>query len=622
MAADIVGYSRLIEADEAATLATIKSLKAEAIDPVIAAHRGRIVKLMGDGAIVEFASVVDAVAAAVAVQKAVAERQTDTSPDSHIVFRIGINLGDVVVEGDDLLGDGVNVAARLEQLCEPGGILVSGTAFDHMQGKLGLPLDFAGEQQVKNISRPVRTYRVRLQGAKRTFVWDKRRLRRALPTVALALAALVLAAGGAWWFLPTETASGKSSIAVLPFDSIGSDESTGRFADGITEDIITDLARYREVDVIGRNSSAVYKGKPTDIRQIGEDLKVRFALEGSVQQQADQIRITAQLIDARTGAHIWSERWDRPLADLFAVQSDISEQVAGRLLEAGGAITTAEHAANRRENPHNLSAYELFLQGRESQHRFTKEGNEKAIRLLRQAVEKDPTLARAWVELAGAYEVSIEFGANAPDTRAKALEAAQRAVEVDPMDAMGHAQLAFQLGMKGDFNHAKAEWNTALRLNPSSADIMTMYAGWVGSFETYEIGGKLVDRAIRLDPNYPVWAIGPFSFAYVMAERYEEALAILEGHSTDNYTMFSFIFRAASNAMLGKREEATLWVERTLEKHPDLTIEGFLAGPDWMDSDRTHLGKIMRQAGFPLCAKAEQLGQITEPVRLPECVGS
>ncbi|MGH6931992.1 MAG: adenylate/guanylate cyclase domain-containing protein, partial [Dongiaceae bacterium] len=426
MAADIVGYSRLIEANEAATLADIAALRAQVIEPLLAEYKGRVVKTMGDGVIVEFGSVVDAVLCAVAMQKQVAISQREVASERRIIFRIGVNLGDVVVAGDDLLGDGVNVAARLEQLSPPGGVLVSGTAYDQLRGKLELPLDFAGDQRVKNISQPVRTYSVRLEGTKRVWGLRTRRLRRYLPP-AVVLIALAIAAGvAAWWLQPTmPTLAAKPSIAVLPFDNIGDDEITGRFADGITEDIITDLARYREVDVIARNSTAVYDGKPIDIRQVGRDLDVRYVLEGSVQREADQVRITAQLIDAGTAAHIWSDRWDRPITDLFALQAEISKQVANRLLDTGGAITTAEHVAGRRTSPRDLTAYELYLRGREALHEFTGESVTEAISLLKQAVEKDPTLARAWDELGAAYIISSDFGAEATTAQAEALKAAE-----------------------------------------------------------------------------------------------------------------------------------------------------------------------------------------------------
>jgi TolB-like protein/class 3 adenylate cyclase len=379
LAADVVGYSRLVEQDEASTLAAIKDLREQAIDPLLAEHKGRIVKLMGDGAIMEFASVVDAVACAVAVQKAVADGQAKSPPGRRIVFRIGVNLGDLVVEGDDLLGDGVNVAARLEQLCEPGGVLVSGTAFDHLQGRLGLPLEFTGEQQVKNIARPVRVYRVRLDGGGRRRLGG-RRLRPRLPlTAATSLLVLVVAAVGLWWFWPHQPAfATQPSVAVLPFANLGGDEATGRLADGINEDIITDLSRFRELDVIAQSSTAVYKGKPTDVREIARALNVRYVLEGSIQRQGDQVRVTTQLIDATTGTHVWSERWDRPAADVFAVQTEIAEQAASRI-GGGGAIPEAESRAARRARPadrafrlnpnapgwaHGSFSYAYFMAGR------------------------------------------------------------------------------------------------------------------------------------------------------------------------------------------------------------------------------------------------------------------
>ena len=604
VAADIVGYSRMIEADEAATLAAISALRAQVIDPLLVEYKGRVVKLMGDGVIMEFASVVDAVLCAVAMQKQVASNQREVPSERRIIFRIGINLGDVVVAGEDLLGDGVNVAARLEQLSSPGGVLVSGTAYDQLRGKLELPLDFAGDQRVKNISQPVRTYSVRMDGAKRVWRLKTRNLRRYLP-LALTLIALAFAGSAMlWWLHTTEPAlAAKPSIAVLPFDDIGGDDTTKRFAGGITEDIITDLSRYREVDVIARNSTAVYQGKPIDIRKVGQDLDVRYVLEGSVQRYGEQIRITAQLIDASTAAHVWSDRWDRPVADLFAVQTEISEQVTNRLLNTGGAITTAEHVGNRRENPRNLTAYELYLRGREALRQFTKESVAEALPLLLEVVEKDPTLARAWAELSAAYTTSIEFGAEAEPARAKAIAAAERAVSLDPMDALAHAHLAFSVGMIGDLKRAEAEWDTALRLNPSSADILTMYAGWANAFETPAYGAEVVDRAIRLNPNYPSWATGPFSYAYIVAGQYEDALRVLEQQSPGNYTLYSWIFRAISNAMLNKPDEAKVWVARTLQQHPDLTIEHFINFDTGLaDADRKLFTETMRKAGFPPCA--------------------
>src|SRR5262249_33738498 len=280
VAADVVAYSQLMEADEPGTIARLKSVRAEVTDPMIQRHHGRIVKLMGDGALIAFESVVDAVSCAVEIQRAMAARNVDLPAAQRIVFRIGVNLGDVVLVDNAFSGGGVNVAARLQQLCDPGGVAVSGTAYDHLQGKLDLPLDFVGEQHVKNIARPVRIYRVRLDGVRHRWLPNVLRPRWLM---AIAVLAIVLAAGGFWWFQSNVPRNPQPSIAVLPFENIGGDEATGRLADGITEDIITDLARFRDLAVIARNSTMAYKGKPTDLRQVAKDLDVGYLLEGSIQ---------------------------------------------------------------------------------------------------------------------------------------------------------------------------------------------------------------------------------------------------------------------------------------------------------------------------------------------------
>jgi TolB-like protein/class 3 adenylate cyclase/Tfp pilus assembly protein PilF len=617
MAADIVGYSRLIEADEAGTLAAIRALRTEIVNPIFAAHRGRIVKLMGDGAIIEFGSIVDAVQCAVEVQRRVTENQATVPPERRIVLRIGVNLGDVVVEDEDLFGDGVNVAARLEQLCEPGGVLVSGTAYDHLQGRLALPFDFVGEQQVKNISRPVRLYRVRLDGKRSRWRW-----RGAKPRWITAAAAIVLlasAGGGAWWFMQPAPVSAKPSVAVLPFDNYGGDEATGRLADGLTEDIITDLARFPEFEVVARNSTEAYKGKAVDVREVGAKLRVGYVLEGSIQRQGGRVRIAAQLIDAASGNHLWSERWDRPDEDVFAVQTEIAEQVTNRLAGGAGLIQEAGRAAAKRKRPENLNAYEYYLLGTEKLEQFTKADLEEAVKLLTRAVELDPGLARAWIELYHSHSTLAGFGVNPGIEKKAAADAAERAVRVDPSDAEAHAVLGMALGDQGDIARAKAEFDTALRLAPGSAEILTFYAGWASAFGEPERGVQMVDQVIRLDPNYPLWTSGPFSAAYFMVGRYEDALKMLERLTPDNYNRWRWILRSSSLGGLGRIEEAKASVKETLERHPDLTIEGFANEPGFSDAERQRFIETMRLAGFPPCAKPEALANLAEPLRLPEC---
>ncbi|MFL5531717.1 MAG: adenylate/guanylate cyclase domain-containing protein, partial [Gemmatimonadales bacterium] len=561
-----------------------------------------------------------------AIQAATAARQYDTLPERRIVFRIGINLGDVVVEGEDLLGDGVNIVARLEQLCEPGGVMVSGTAYDHLKGKLNVPFDFAGQKRVKNISQPIRTYTLRMEGAQRGWSWRTRLLRRR--PLAATLAAVVLVMGlGLWWWSqrgePTidETGIGKPSIAVLPFDNLGGDDATGRLAAGMTEDIITDLSRYRDLDVMARNATAAYAGKPVDIRAVGKALDVGYVLEGSVQRSGEQVRVTAQLIEADRGTHLWSERWDRPATDVFAVQAEVAEQVATRLAASGGAILEAERVAGRRARPEDLEAYDLYRMGQEAMGHLTKGSIEEAIRWLEQAVDQDPRLARAWVALAAAHDLTMRYGADADTARAAAMQAIRRGVELDPQDEAAHATLGHILGMAGDLPRAKAEFETALRLNPSDVGILTSYAGWASKFGEPERGAQAADRAIRLNPNYSASAAGYYKLAYMMAGRYEDALRLVEHEDPLTRTRGGWVQAAVTYAALGRQGEARATVLEALNRYPDLTTESFaLNSPGYTDTERQRLVEGMQSAGFPPCIKPEQLQAMTAPVhRLPEC---
>lgn len=620
MAADIVSYSRLMETDEAATLAAIKSLRAEVIDPLLNEHNGRVVKLMGDGALIEFHSVVDAVACAVAIQTRVAAHQSEAPAERRIVFRIGINLGDVVVEGDDLFGDGVNVAARLEQLCPPGGVLISGTAYDHMKGKLSLPIDFAGAQKVKNIAQPVRTYSVRMQGGKRGWSLRTRRVQRFLPMAAASLILFALAAAGVWWWLkPVDTAIAKPSIAVLPFSNYGGDQATRRLADGITEDIITDLARFPEFEVVARNSTEVYKGKPVDVRQIAAALHVGYVLEGSIQRQGSRVRINAQLIEAASGNHLWSERWDRPDQDVFAVQTEIAEQVTNRLGGGAGLIQETGRTAAKRKRPENLNAYEYYLLGTEKIEQMTQADMVEAIRLLTRAIELDPGLARAWVELYHSHSLLASYGVSPESERKVAVEAAERAVRLDPSDAEAHAVLGMSFGERGDLTRAKGELDTALRMAPGSAEILTFYVGWASTFGEPERGVKLVDQVIRLDPNYPLWATGVFAYAYFMSGRYEDALKMQARMTLETYNLPKWSIRCGSLAALGRTEDATACVAEAIKRFPDLTIEAMVNEPGFSEAEHLRFIETMRKARFPACMSPETLAKFAKPQRLPEC---
>ncbi|MBY4609820.1 adenylate/guanylate cyclase domain-containing protein [Rhizobium sp. 9T] len=619
LAVDMVGYSKAMEADEAGTIRRLKASRADLINPAISEHHGTVIKLMGDGALVAFDSVVDAVACAAEFQNSVAARNADLPEPERIAFRVGINLGDVAVVDGDLYGDGVNVAARLEHYAEPGGVMVSGTAYDHLQGKLDWPLDFAGDQQIRNISRPVRMYRLRLDGKR-----ARRPLLGMIPrwswTVAAAIVALALAGGGAaWWFLQPEMPMGKPSVAVLPFENYGGDEASGRLADGLTEDVITDLARFPEFEVVARNSTEAYKGRSVDALQVATALHVGFVLEGSIQRQSGRVRITAQLIDAKTGRHLWSENWDRPAEDVFAVQTEIAEQVANRLGGGMGLIQEAGRAAAKRKRPENLNAYDYYLLGSEKIEKLTKADDEEAITFLNRAVELDPGLARAWVELYHAHDLMGVFGVDPEGNRKAAADVAERAVRLDPRDAEAHVVFAMSLANKGDMGRAKSEFDTALRLAPGSSEILTFYSGFAARLGEPERGAQMVDKVMRLDPNYPMWASNFFAPAYFMAGRYEDAVTMLERMTPNNYQRWTWVVRSSSLAALGRTDEAKASAMEAVKQHPEVTVESMINEPGLSTIERKRFIETMPLAGFPACARPEVLAKLAKPIRLPEC---
>jgi TolB-like protein/class 3 adenylate cyclase len=577
LAADVVGYSRLMERDEAGTVARLKAIRKELVEPVLERHGGRFVDLKGDGAIVEFGSVVAAVEAAVEIQRAMAEREASVPEAERVRYRIGINLGDVVVDGADIYGDGVNVAARIEALCEPGGVWVAARVHEQVRGKLDVPFEPAGRHRVKNISEPVETFRVRIEGgpARRGIVGRRRPGRRLVAAAAAVLLLGLAAAGGAWWLWPGEAAAGRPSIAVLPFDNYGGDEAIGRLADGLTEDTITDLARYREFDVIARNSTAVYKGKPVDVRQVGKDLNVRYVLEGSIQRQADRVRVTAQLIDASTGAHAWTERWDRPAGDVFAVQTEIAEQVANSL--AGHNLLLRESAvAAKRKRPADLGAYDLwalatdaFLQGKEAD-------IEQGLIYADAAIAKDPSLARAYTRKAwllnarGRYRQDYDY--NQAYTEMERL--ARKALEIDPYDAEGYLALAFATSSLGRNTEAKVATERALELNPSSAGVLNTAAANMAFFGRPEERAELCDRSFRLNPRPPAWYDLDCQENYFFTRRYQD---VVDG--TDRWAAHAdlspsmLVVRAASQVELGRAEAAAATMDELRQRFPEVSFD-------------------------------------------------
>ncbi|MBV8590045.1 MAG: hypothetical protein JO212_08285 [Acetobacteraceae bacterium] len=461
LAADVVGYSRLMEADEEGTLAQLKAHRRALIDPKIKEHRGKVIKLTGDGALVEFASVVDAVRCAVEVQRGMAERNAGVPQAKRIEFRIGINLGDIIHDQKDVFGDGVNIAARLEGLAEPGGICVSQGVRDPVRERLGFTFEDIGEQALKNIAAPIHAYRVRFEGrdpAEPPSVRPARKWYRPVAWIAgsAALAAMALFL----WFhnqpppvpkQPVAAAASaplplpeKPSIAVLPFISIGGDAKQERLADGITEDVITDLSRYHGLFVIANNTMFTYKSKPINVQQVGRELGVRFVLEGSIQTSSDRVRVTAQLIDAASNAHVWSDRYERPLEDIFDLQNEVTQKIAAALGGVTGTLAAVDAASIRRKPPANRDAYDYYILGQELHYRLTKEDVEEAKPLLEKAIALDPQFARAYFALGGFYTTQGFFGWGDENPAAlfeKAKVALLKAVTLDPNDAVPHSML-------------------------------------------------------------------------------------------------------------------------------------------------------------------------------------
>jgi adenylate cyclase len=500
LAADVAGYSRLMGEDEEGTLTALKTIWRELSDPKIKEHRGRIVKTTGDGLLVEFASVVDAVRCAVDVQREMALRNAETPDAKRIQFRIGINLGDIIIDGRDIFGDGVNVAARLEALAEPGGICVSRMVRDQVRDKLDFAFADRGEQRVKNIARPVRVFDVRTAVERPTMAPD---LSAAAP-------------------LPLPE---KPSIAVLPFQNMSGDAEQEYFADGVVEDIITALSHNRAFFVISRSTTFTYKGPAVDVAKVARELGVRYVLEGSVRRAGTRVRITAQLIDAATGRHLWADRYDRDMADVFAVQDEIARTITGELAPG---IISAEMQQARRKDPSQLDAWDLTMRAHWHIRRFTRDDMAEARRLLEEAIHLDSASAMALGDLSFANHFEACFGwvDDVAQGYARAGEAARRAVAIDDGDAHAHSALAIYDLFQGGHGEARRRLRRALELDPNSAFAHGYLGCSYGFAGDYEIALPLLDQAIRLSPRDPLLVIWHLckGWAALLSERYAEAI--------------------------------------------------------------------------------------------------
>jgi adenylate cyclase len=573
LAADVAGYSRLMGADEERTHERLKAHLQELVDPKIKEHRGRIVKNTGDGFLAEFASVVDAVRCAVEIQRGMAEREPEMSEERRIRFRIGVNLGDVIVEDHDIFGDGVNVAARLEALAEPGGICISGTVRDHIGDRLPYPFEDLGEQQVKNIARPVRVYRVR----DRAPSTEEPSVFSTQP-------------------LPFPD---KPSIAVLPFANMSGDPEQEFIADGIAEDIITALCRYPSLFAIARNSCFTYKGRAVDVKQVGRELGVRYVLEGSLRKSGSRIRVTAQLVEAETGRHVWAERYDRELAEVFAVQDEITEAVTTTVTPV---IADAEQHRALRRPPGRLDAWGAYQRGLWHLSKATAEDNALAEKFFQRAIDLDPIFTGGYTGLAAALARggSIFRTRDLADAQSAEEALARRAVALDGGDAEARARLAIALSVRGDRQGARAEAERALTISPNLAEAH----GALGVVLTFgghpREGLTALKRCIQLDPRSPflVLRLRQVAFALYFCREYAASAeaarqAIRSYPDRGPYAVF-----AAALGQMGCPAEA----KQALERLPPGVLDAFVRGGALMvrPEDHAHLIEGLRKAGFPM----------------------
>ncbi|MCK1441340.1 hypothetical protein IVB34_05405 [Bradyrhizobium sp. 2] len=579
MAADVAGYSRLIGADEEGTLAQLKAFRKALVDPTIAKHRGRIVKTTGDGMLVEFASAVDATRCAIEVQRGMADENTEIPQAERIEFRIGIHLGDVIIDDNDIFGDGVNIAARLESIAVPGGISISRAVHDQVRDRINVCFDDKGEIALKNIARPVQVFAVSGAKESKTTVSPESKPALALPD--------------------------KPSIAVLSFTNMSGDPEQDYFADGMAEDVITALSHFKALFVIARNSSFTYKGRAVDVKQIGRELGVRYVLEGSVRKVANRVRITGQLVDSATGAHLWADRFDGGLGDIFALQDQVTESVVGAIAPA---VEKAEIERAKRKPTESLDAYALYLRGLAGFYQFAnRQANDEALRLFNSAIELDPDFASAYGRAASChvYAKGEGWSSNTANEIAEVTRLARRAVELGKDDAIALAASGWALAyVVRDLGVGAALIDRALVLNSNSAD--AWYCGgwvklWLGE---PELAIERFAHAMRLNPLDP-WAMAMRSgtaHAHFFLGRYDEAASWAAMALQDKPDHQAGLrIDAASNAMAGRPEQARKAVARLRQLNPALHVSTLkhVLGPYRRAEDVSRYEEGLRQAGMP-----------------------
>jgi TolB-like protein/Flp pilus assembly protein TadD len=527
-------------ADEAGTLERLKHLHKELVQPKITTDKGRIVKLMGDGLLAEFASVVEAVHCALDIQSEMSQHDRNRPDIERIRLRIGINLGDIIFEDDDIYGDGVNVAARLEALAEPGGICLSGDAFRQVRGKFSVEFEDLGDQDLKNVAEPVQVYRV-AAGHFTTIAPQPKAKAPLLPD--------------------------KPSVAVLPFTNMSGDPDQEYFSDGITEDIITELARNRGLFVMARNSSFAFKGQAVDIAEVGRKLGVRYVVEGSVRKAGNRVRITAQLIEAATGSHVWAERYDSELEDIFAVQDEVTQSISAAV---PGQLESDIVKASRRKPTESLDAYDHFLRGKELLNGWRDDDLPQAIAEFERAVKLDPTFARAHASL-GCMLVRTWWRTHASHDLEAAAKETELGVRYDGADSECLGWRAFVLLFQRDFDGALDTFDRAMQLKPEDPDLSSLRACCLVFMGQTDDAIETIRRAMRANPHFPPWYHEIIGMAFMTARRHEEAVKSFQAIRVPSYEIH--VFTAGCLAELGRLDEARACIRKAYELMPDWAIE-------------------------------------------------
>ncbi|WP_419696839.1 adenylate/guanylate cyclase domain-containing protein [Mesorhizobium muleiense] len=565
LAADMAGYSRLMEADESGTLARLRTHRIELVDPAIAKNKGRIIKTTGDGMLVEFQSVTDAVKCAVEIQQRMKRRNSDVPQERRIEFRIGINLGDIIFEDDDIFGDGVNIASRIEQLAEVGGICVTAAVATQIADRLEIAMEDLGEKTLKNISRPVRLYRIGLDSPVLPEVEAKRSI-------------------------------SKPSIVVLPFNNMSGDPEQEFFADGLTEDIITELSRHHELFVISRNSSFVYKNRAVNVREVAEKLDVQYLVEGSVRKIGDRVRVTVQLIDTANDAHIWADKYDRKLDDIFAIQDEVTAAIAATL---PGRVEAAQRDQLARAKPANMAAYECVLAAKVLHHRGTIEDNERAQTLIGRAVALDPDYAHAhaWRACILGQAWVHNWCKDRDAVWNDIMAALDRALALDDNDADVHRILAAVNVNNNELTTARYHQERALALNPNY-DLVVVQQGelltWLGRPEE---GIEWIRKAMQLNPHHPERFWSHLGKAHFAARQYGEAIEAFMHLSTMDSVQHAFA--AACYGWLGDEIAAAAHLRKIKTLDPQFDLDSFIATLHYAQkSDVQHVREGLLKAGI------------------------